>query len=121
MQTLSEGASFEALARQVSASATARRGGDVGWVPASTIPSELVSALERLRPGDVSQPLRSPVGFYIFQLRDRRLGEAPATGEGETDARRSQTVPDPVRGRHQEMNEALSAKVDEALLIFVTV
>jgi len=77
VQTLSEGASFEALARQVSASATASRGGDVGWVPASTIPPELVEALERLRPGDVSRPLRSPVGFFIFQLRDRRLGAAP--------------------------------------------
>ena len=45
VQTLSEGASFEALARQVSASATASRGGDLGWVPASTIPGELVGAL----------------------------------------------------------------------------
>ena len=83
VQTLSEGANFEALARQVSASATASRGGDVGWVPASTIPGDLVGALERLRPGDVSPPLRSPVGFFIFQLRDRRLGEAPKTDEGE--------------------------------------
>lgn len=81
VQTLSEGASFEALAQQVSASATARRGGDLGWVPASTIPGELASALDRLRPGDVSQPLRSPVGFFIFQLRDRRLGQAPAADE----------------------------------------
>ncbi|NJO38377.1 MAG: peptidylprolyl isomerase, partial [Rhizobiales bacterium] len=31
VQTLSEGASFEALARQVSAASTAQRGGDVGW------------------------------------------------------------------------------------------
>lgn len=81
VQTLSEGASFEGLARQVSASATAARGGDVGWVSSSAIPEELVKELERLRPGDVSEPLRSPVGFFIFQLRDRRLGKAPA-GEG---------------------------------------
>ena len=115
VQTLSEGASFEALARQVSASATAQRGGDVGWVPASTIPSELVGALERLRPGEVSQPLRSPVGFFIFQLRDRRLGEAPAEGDGESpvEVRLSQVL-----FEADIRNDAdLSAKVDEALAI----
>jgi peptidyl-prolyl cis-trans isomerase SurA len=85
VQTLAEGASFEALARQVSASTTAARGGDVGWIPASSIPPELVEALERLRPGDVSEPLRTPVGFYIFQLRDRRLVQAP--GEAPEDGR----------------------------------
>ncbi len=116
VQTLSEGASFEALARQVSASATATRGGDVGWVPASTIPGELVGALERLRPGDVSQPLRSPVGFFIFQLRDRRLGEAPTTEAGEQtplEVKLSQILFEAdIRN-----DEALSAKVDEAALV----
>lgn len=116
VQTLSEGASFEALARQVSASATASRGGDVGWVPASTIPGELVGALERLRPGDVSQPLRSPVGFFIFQLRDRRLGEAPETGAGEQtplEVKLSQILFEAdIRN-----DEQLSGKVDDAVLI----
>ena len=113
VQTLSEGASFEALARQVSASATASRGGDVGWVPASTIPGELVGALERLRPGDVSPPLRSPVGFFIFRLRDRRLGEAPTTGEGEQtplEVKLSQILFEAdIRN-----DDELSAKVDQA-------
>jgi peptidyl-prolyl cis-trans isomerase SurA len=80
-QTLAEGASFEALARQVSASSTASRGGDLGWVQASKLPPELVSALERLRPGEISEPLRSPVGFFIFQLRDRRLARATPPSE----------------------------------------
>ncbi|MEM7044108.1 MAG: peptidylprolyl isomerase [Pseudomonadota bacterium] len=114
VQTLSEGASFEALARQVSAAATARRGGDLGWVPASTIPGELVGALERLRPGDVSEPLRSPVGFFIFQLRDRRLGEAPTTGEGEStplEVKLSQILFEADIANDGD----LSAKVDEAL------
>lgn len=116
VQTLSEGANFEALARQVSASATARSGGDVGWVPASTIPSDLVGALERLRPGDVSQPLRSPVGYFIFQLRDRRLGKAP-TGEngGVTpiEVQLSQILFEADIRNDQQ----LSAKVDEAVRV----
>ncbi|MGI9421537.1 MAG: peptidylprolyl isomerase [Geminicoccaceae bacterium] len=117
VQTLSEGASFEALARQVSASATARRGGDVGWVPASTIPGELVSALERLRPGDVSQPLRSPVGFYIFQLRDRRLGEAPEGENGVAAPVEEVRLSQLLFAANIRNDQDLSGRVDEALLV----
>jgi peptidyl-prolyl cis-trans isomerase SurA len=73
VQTLREGANFDSLARQVSAAASAERGGDLGWVRASVIPPELLSALEQLRPGEVSAPLRSPIGYHIFWLRDQRL------------------------------------------------
>jgi peptidyl-prolyl cis-trans isomerase SurA len=115
VQALSEGASFEALARQVSAASTAQRGGDLGWVPASTIPRELVGTLERLRPGDVSQPLRSPVGFFIFQVRDRRLGEAPENGEASSpvEVRLSQVLFEADIKNDQD----LSRKVDSALLV----
>lgn len=111
VQTLSEGASFEALARQVSAASTARQGGDLGWVQASKIPGELVRALERLRPGDISQPLRSQVGFFIFQLRDRRLGKAaPANGAAAEEIKLSQIL-----FEADVKNEAaLSARADEA-------
>jgi len=115
VQALSEGASFDALARQVSAAATARRGGDLGWVPASTIPPELVGALERLRPGQVSEPLRSPVGFFIFQVRDRRLGKASeeAAKDSPVEVRLSQVLFEAdIRN-----DEQLSQKVDDALAI----
>lgn len=78
VQTLREGASFESLARQVSAAASAARGGDVGWVAESAIPPELLGTLDRMRPGDVSDPISSPVGYHIFWLRDRRIAAAPA-------------------------------------------
>jgi len=85
-------------------------------VSASTIPAELAGALERLRPGDVSPPLRSPVGFFIFQLRDRRLGEAPTTAEGEStplEVQLSQILLE----ANIRSDEDLSAKVEEATLI----
>ena len=115
VQALSEGASFEALARQVSAASTAQRGGDLGWVPASTIPRELVGTLERLRPGDVSQPLRSPVGFFIFQVRDRRLGDAPENGDASSpvEVRLSQVLFEADIKNDQD----LSRKVDDALQV----
>ena len=112
VQTISEGASFDALARQVSASATARNGGDLGWVQASKLPPELVSALERLRPGDISQPLRSPVGFFIFQLRDRRLSkEVPADDNVAADEIKLSQI---LFEADIKNDEALSIRVDEA-------
>jgi len=75
VETVAEGASFASLARQVSVAASAEQGGDLGWVPASAIPPELLDALEQLEPGEVSPPIRSPVGYHIFWLRDRRVAQ----------------------------------------------
>jgi peptidyl-prolyl cis-trans isomerase SurA len=76
-QTLREGANFEALAHQVSVAASAARGGDVGWVSAASIPPELQAVLDRMHPGDISDPLSSPIGYHIFWLRDQRTAAPP--------------------------------------------
>jgi len=73
IEAVRDGGSFESLARQVSAAASAEQGGDLGWVRGGVIPPELLLALEQLTPGEVSEPLRSPVGYHVFWLRDRRL------------------------------------------------
>jgi peptidyl-prolyl cis-trans isomerase SurA len=80
VQTLREGASFDSLARQVSAAASAESGGDVGWIRSSSIPPELRNTLEGMRDGEISDPIPSPVGYYIFLLRDRRLNQAATDG-----------------------------------------
>ncbi len=76
-QTLREGANFDALAQQVSAAASAERGGDLGWVGAGSIPPELQTTLDRMRPGDISDPLSSPIGYHIFWLREQRIAATP--------------------------------------------
>ena len=81
IQTVQEGGSFESLARQVSASASAEQGGDLGWVRSAVIPPELFAALDQLQPGEVSEPIRSPVGYHVFWLRDTRLS-APQVDAG---------------------------------------
>ena len=75
VQTLREGASFESLAAQVSAAASAESGGDVGWVRSSALPGELRNTLESMRENEISDPIPSPVGYYIFWLRERRLNQ----------------------------------------------
>jgi peptidyl-prolyl cis-trans isomerase SurA len=93
IQAVRDGGSFESLARQVSAAASAERGGDLGWLRSAAIPPELLSALEQLEPGEVSQPLRSPIGYHVFWLRDRRLAPAQlATNTSEVEVALSQLL-----------------------------
>lgn len=88
VQTLRDGASFPSLARQVSVAASAEQGGELGWVPSSSVPDELLGALEALQPGEVSDPIGSPIGYHVFWLRDRRVARArvgPSAAEVEVE------------------------------------
>ena len=69
---LRQGAPFNVMARQFSEAATAAIGGDLGWVQQGQLATEVASALEDMRPGTISDPIRSPGGYYIVLLRDRR-------------------------------------------------
>ena len=70
--TLRGGASFAALARQVSAAGSAENGGDLGWVPVSAIIPDLRDQISALAVGQVSDPIVSAAGVHIFQVRDQR-------------------------------------------------
>lgn len=71
---LQQGAPFQAVARQFSASATAASGGDAGWIGAGEMPTEVEQALEQMRPGQLSRPIPVRDGVYIIYLRDKRAG-----------------------------------------------
>jgi peptidyl-prolyl cis-trans isomerase SurA len=71
---MQQGAPFPSVARQFSASATAAAGGDAGWITAGEMPAEVDTALEQLRPGQLSQPIPVKDGVYIIYLRDKRAG-----------------------------------------------
>jgi peptidyl-prolyl cis-trans isomerase SurA len=77
------GADFAALARQVSAAASAENGGDLGWMRASAIRADLRDRILQLQLGQVSDPIASPAGVHIFQLRDRRNQAAEAVVDRE--------------------------------------
>lgn len=74
IQEMQNGAPFPLVARQFSASPTAAAGGDVGWIAATELAPELQPIAERLQPGQVSLPVRTPTGVYIIALRERREG-----------------------------------------------
>jgi len=71
-QILSGQTSFEAAAKEFSQDGSAAQGGDLGWsVPGQFVP-EFEAAVEKLQPGELSEPLISRFGAHLIQLRERR-------------------------------------------------
>ena len=75
-RVLAGSADFGDMAKQYSMDGTAGRGGDLGWVyPGDTVP-EFERAMNELQPGQVSQPVRTPFGFHLIRVAERRTDEA---------------------------------------------
>ncbi len=71
---LKAGSDFATLARTESDNqASAANGGDLGVVNASDprLPASIKTALANLQPGQISDPVRIPNGFYIFKVVSR--------------------------------------------------
>ncbi|HXI37538.1 MAG TPA: peptidylprolyl isomerase [Burkholderiales bacterium] len=69
------GADFAALARANSDDSTAARGGELDWIyPGDTVP-EFERAMNELKPGEVSQPVRTPFGYHLIQVIERRSAD----------------------------------------------
>ncbi len=75
------GASFAAVARQYSKSATAARGGDIGWVQEGQLDAATDEIVSSLRPGTISGPMPGPGGYRILFLIDQR--KIASTGQDE--------------------------------------
>lgn len=67
------GADFAALARQGSEHAeSAARGGEIGWLAAAQTLPEVARALEAMKPGETSDPVRSASGWHVLRVLDER-------------------------------------------------
>jgi peptidyl-prolyl cis-trans isomerase SurA len=74
-QRIISGADFAELARLNSEDGTAVRGGDLGWVyPGDTVP-EFERAMNALAPGELSEPVRTPFGYHLIQVEERRTSD----------------------------------------------
>lgn len=68
---------FEDAAKAFSADNSAAKGGDLGWLlPGDTVP-EFDTAMNGLKPGEVSTPVRSQYGWHLILVEDRRMQAVP--------------------------------------------
>jgi len=69
------GVDFAELARLNSDDGSASRGGDLGWVyPGDTV-AEFERAFTELKPMEVSQPVKTPFGWHLIQVLERRTAD----------------------------------------------
>jgi peptidyl-prolyl cis-trans isomerase SurA len=80
-ERLDNKADFAELARARSDDTSASRGGDLGWLsPGDTVP-EFEQAMNALKPGEVSSPVRSPFGWHLIQVLERRNQDVTKEGQ----------------------------------------
>ncbi|MEZ5458973.1 MAG: peptidylprolyl isomerase [Steroidobacteraceae bacterium] len=72
------GEDFSQLAVAYSNSQTALEGGSLGWRKGPEIPTVLADLVVGLKPGDVSEPLRTPSGYHIVKLNELRGADMPS-------------------------------------------
>ncbi|WP_162937286.1 peptidylprolyl isomerase [Indioceanicola profundi] len=72
VEQIGAGAPFAAVAQQFSQSASAAAGGNLDWVQLGQLEPDLDRALQQLKPGQFSRPIRGTGGYHIFWMRDQR-------------------------------------------------
>ncbi len=80
-QQLQQGADFPKLAVSRSASENALEGGDMGWRKAAQLPPPFDSEVSSMSVGEVTQPVRTPPGFILLKVLDKRGGETQVRDE----------------------------------------
>ena len=121
LSELRRGSNFAQVAATYSDAPDALQGGNLGWRASARLPSLFLETLEKLQPGDVSDIMRSPNGFHIVKLLEKR-GRAAAAGVQQTHVRhillraRDGLSENEARERLQRLRERVAGGADFAEL-----
>jgi len=111
---LKAGGNFEALAKQYSDDAgSAAQGGDLGLAERGSLEAPFADALFAMKPGDVSDPVKTRFGYHIIRLDE----VVPAKGKSFEEARTDvldQIRHDRAADRFGDMQEQIQQKIDQA-------
>ncbi|WP_106477448.1 peptidylprolyl isomerase [Phytohalomonas tamaricis] len=71
-QIVTEHADFQQVAAGQSNGGEAFEGGDLGWRPRAELPTIFADVVPGMTVGEVSEPIRSPSGFHLVKLVEKR-------------------------------------------------
>ena len=80
-QQIKSGAAFGQVARSFSESASAAREGNLGWIRGDQLDTNLVKYISKMNPGEISNPIKVPDGYYILMLHNKRIAQGINLGE----------------------------------------
>ncbi len=78
MERLDNGGDFAELARLYSNDLSATKGGDLGWLNQGDTVPDFEKAMDALKINEISGPVKSPFGFHLIQVLERRTEDATA-------------------------------------------
>jgi peptidyl-prolyl cis-trans isomerase SurA len=81
LKQVKDGADFGQVAAGFSDAQDALQGGSLGWRAPARMPTVFAEAVRQMKPGDVSNVLRSASGFHIVKLSETRSRNAPTVVE----------------------------------------
>ena len=64
--------SFENVAIKYSISVTAMDGGSLGWINSKSLSEKIISYVDKLKVGDISEPIRQPNSLILIKLNDKK-------------------------------------------------
>lgn len=80
------GEDFATLAREFSDAAERVNGGEFGWRAANRLPELFVTSTRSLAVGGIAGPVRSPAGFHVLKVNDKRFSGMPSMSVTQTRA-----------------------------------
>lgn len=81
-EKLKKGQSFETLAKEFSKDTGSNaKGGDLGYFRKDQMVPEFGDAVDKLKIGEISSPVKTDFGWHIIKLEDRRKAKAPPLSE----------------------------------------
>ena len=124
LQKLRDGAVFEELAMEYSTDPSVKRNqGDLGWFTWGTMVDNFQEAAFKMKPGEVSAPVKSEYGYHIIKIADRReIEHRPSYSEAKPQImgmiieRRKREL---MQKYTEELHEKYPVTVEEATCQFV--
>lgn len=72
VKDLRAGQDFSKVAMSASEDGNALKGGDLGWRSKNDVPTVFVDYVTKMKPGDISDPIRSPSGFHVIKMLEAK-------------------------------------------------
>ena len=97
---ITHGVDFADAARRYSQDGSASQGGELGWVSPGELVPEFEQAMNRLRPGEISDPVVTQFGVHLIQVENRR--ETEVSPEKQRDFARAEVREQKLRAAYDD-------------------